>query len=151
MSYIFFLGGQMRMPLGHQGPLFPPRGFPSTPLDLESNMVNWRDSFINKYQDTIRDVSTFMIHPDINIHCASHFKIGSTLCRSALAFGFTLLISVYLLLALDMYILELKSHLDVFSSIKCRFFCIYYFILFLGLHVHKPQYKKLYFNLMDFL
>ena len=55
----------MRMPLGPQGPLFPSRGFPSTPLDLESNMLNWRDSFINKYQDTIRDVSKHMIHPDI--------------------------------------------------------------------------------------
>ena len=43
----------MRLPaLGGQGPLpFPPRGYPVTPMDIETSIQNWRENFINKYQD----------------------------------------------------------------------------------------------------
>ena len=48
-----FSGGQMRLPaLGGQGALpFPPRGYPVTPMDIETSIQNWRENFINKYQD----------------------------------------------------------------------------------------------------
>ena len=53
-------GGAMRLPLGPQGGVLPfpqgARGFPaSSPLDME-NMANWRETFINKYQDNHREV-----------------------------------------------------------------------------------------------
>ena len=47
----------MRLPLGGQGPVpFPPRGYPVTPMDIETSIQTWRDNFINKYQDTNKEV-----------------------------------------------------------------------------------------------